>query len=239
VGKRFHSKKRVVYPKKGDNIMRSQSEIQAELDAVTAEDLADEARIVELNTELAEVVAYDAGPGNVSAGPVEETPAIETAATSPDTAIVDINDEEAPAPDAVVEAASPAADAPAQPATVEPASAAPTDAAPLPGTPAPAEASQDIATAPPVDAPAPEAGAVDAPAPDADPVAAPADTPPAITADDVLALEEDAVKADFNLLKTEVLALGKKVYGEAVTIEDGVRAFALKIGGEVKHVFNY
>ncbi len=222
--------------------MRSQAEIQAELDAVTAEDLADEARIVELNAELAEAVAYDAGLGNISAGPVEDAPVsapIDAAvADAPNVPVEDAaTDTSAAAPaDDGVNAGSPAADVPG-------------------GTGAPVVEADpaETAAAPPVEtAAAPETGAGDTPVSETPPVEEPVaatveeapvtpveETPAPITADDVLAMEYNAIKADYALIKSEVLNLAKKAYGEAATIEEGGKCFIIKTGEAVRHIFSF
>lgn len=41
---------------------------------------------------------------------------------------------------------------------------------------------------------------------------------------------------DFPLLKSEVLALGKRIFGEMTTLEHEAEGFVLRVAGEIKHI---
>lgn len=51
--------------------------------------------------------------------------------------------------------------------------------------------------------------------------------------------EADGVVVDYILMRSEVLELGKRIFGPAVEMADGDRVFNLTVGGEIVHSFRY
>lgn len=47
------------------------------------------------------------------------------------------------------------------------------------------------------------------------------------------------VEVDYILMRSEVLELGKRIFGPAVEMTDGNRVFNLTVGGEIVHSFRY